>query len=252
MHKYLIAILISLVGTAGVMASKPFIAVLGDSNSWLGGDGCDSPKGWTFYLREILQDAELRSYARSGATWSHTERTGRDSEEYSEIISDNNVILNQFLRLHQDVQASLCPSPDIIILAAGTNDAWFESKYRPGCMAEDDSLSPLTVEGAVRFGLNVVRGLYPEAYLLILTPMESTVVADASIKTVARRIENGCHNFERTTVLRMDTLSPVRSTSERRCLQYTYDGTHTSIAGAKANAQIVADFLKNNKIIHRY
>ena len=77
------------------------IAILGDSNTWLGGDECDNQKGWNKWFKDILQPASCRSYARSGATWTHTTKTKRDTKENIGKLGKDNVIFNQVMRLKE-------------------------------------------------------------------------------------------------------------------------------------------------------
>lgn len=70
------------------------IVLLGDSNTWLGGDDCTSKRGWNTWFAQSFPHATCVSYARSGATWTNTRRTTRNLTENVGRISDNNVIYN--------------------------------------------------------------------------------------------------------------------------------------------------------------
>ena len=63
------------------------VAILGDSNTWLGGDQCDQPRGWNKWFKDYFAPASCRSYARSGATWTNTARTKRNPDEVKEVLS---------------------------------------------------------------------------------------------------------------------------------------------------------------------
>ena len=80
-----------------------------------------------FWFVRVLYKNSM-NYARSGATWSHTKNTKRDIFSYEEKLSDNNVVLNQVLRLIKDTKELRCSKPDYIFVMAGTNDAWFQNK----------------------------------------------------------------------------------------------------------------------------
>ena len=45
------------------------VVILGDSNTFIGGDQCDKPQGWNKWFKELANPLSCRSYARSGATW---------------------------------------------------------------------------------------------------------------------------------------------------------------------------------------
>ena len=111
-------------------ASKPRIALLGDSMTWIGGDSCQNETGWSHILKESGRAGAIDVYARSGATWTNTISTRRNPGHYTELLHDDNVIYNQAMRLIERADTSDC-SPNLIILFAGANDAWFAAK-RPG------------------------------------------------------------------------------------------------------------------------
>ena len=240
------------------------VAILGDSNTWLGGDDCSQRKGWTYWFCQSVRPASCHSYARSGATWTNTPRTVRDTEENIGSLGDNNVIYNQALRLieayehsaqptqcaAQPMERSAQPAPDIIIIAAGTNDAWFNAK-RPEAFKREanDELSTLpvskilTLEGAVMSNCRLLQRHFPKARLVLLTPMQTTAADDKLIHKAGDIIAE-CATRLGADVIRQDTESKVVSAKERRHHHYTYDGTHTSEAGARANGEMIAKQLK--------
>lgn len=103
------------------------VVLLGDSNTFIGGDDCDKDRGWSKWFKERFSPSTCKSYARSGATWTNCSKTKINTEEYSEKLTDNNVIFNQVLRLIQATKEGKEPQPDLIMIMAGTNDAWFKS-----------------------------------------------------------------------------------------------------------------------------
>lgn len=103
------------------------VVLLGDSNTFIGGDDCDKDRGWSKWFKERFSPSTCKSYARSGATWTNCSKTKINTEEYSEKLTDNNVIFNQVLRLIQATKEGNEPQPDLIMIMAGTNDAWFKS-----------------------------------------------------------------------------------------------------------------------------
>lgn len=251
----LLLLALALPSAAGAQEADPCAAlqvvILGDSNSWLGGDGCDKPRGWNTWFRSELKPAGCRSYARSGATWTHTERTKRNTEENTGRLSDDNVIYNQICRLLEAVEAGKQARPDLILISAGTNDAWFPDQ-RPGALvlmphvafAADSLLSRpanavLTLAEAVRWDCEMLKSAFPEARIVLLTPMQSTSIADDQI-TLAGNIIEGCARCLSLSVIRLDRDAPVRSAAERKHFRYTYDGTHTSEAGAQAVGRLAA------------
>ena len=171
------------------------VVLLGDSNTWIGGDDCDKPRGWNKWFKELFQPASIKSYARSGATWTNTKATKLNPEENIGTLGNDNVIYNQVVRLKQAVQEGKQATPDIIIIGAGTNDIWFRSK-RPGLytMAADKAMAEdatsiiakpvnqvLSLTESVRFNYELLHQAFPEARIIILSPMQTTKVPTQDI-----------------------------------------------------------------------
>ena len=235
------------------------VVILGDSNVWLGGDYCSQETGWSYWFREWTQPLSCRSFARSGATWSHCAATCADMMEVTELISDNNVVYNQILRLLGCVERHECEAPTLIIIMAGTNDAWFLKK-RPGALQADaaeaftaseeellqmDTPRLRSLAQAMRYDCTLLRRAFPEARILVTTPMQSIRVgikyirrAGDIIEGVAKLMDIGC--------LRLDRDIPIDCEHEKVRLRYTSDGTHTSPEGA----QVVAEKVRALTIDH--
>lgn len=242
----------AMVSAQGVLAGKHVVA-LGDSNTWIGGDSCDNTRGWNYWFARATSPASMRSYARSGATWSHTSKTVCDLEEYTEIITDNNVIYNQVMRLIDAVGRGEQRDPDVIMVAAGTNDAWFP-QFRPEqfsrtsreALGRDEvelmaSLpgKVLSLPEAVRYDLLMLQARFPSAAIIVLTPMQSVKISPRMLADVSGIIEEVAMGVG-ASVIRQDLLCPVNSEKESVCRQLTTDGTHTSTEGARRNASVIA------------
>lgn len=233
------------------------VVMLGDSNTWLGGDGCDCPRGWNKWFRDFFAPATCRSYARSGATWTNTERTVRDVEECTDRLGDNNVIYNQINRLVADVAEGRQPAPGLILIAAGTNDVWF-AKSRPAAftMTADEAFGAvyagaedvitgrvaceiLTLAESVRYGCEMLRAAFPDAHIVLLTPLQTTAVSVEAVRRTGDIIE-GCGRRMGLGVIRQDGDGFVSREQELRQKRMTTDGTHTSEAGARNNGARIA------------
>lgn len=240
--------------SAQVLSDTLDIAILGDSNTWLGGDDCDKPKGWNTWFASEIRPRTCKSYARSGATWTNTSTTKMNVEENIGVLGDDNVIYNQIIRLRNELDSNRIRRPDLIIIAAGTNDAWFEDK-RPNAFSLDKayqwhstevSQQPsdyLTIQQSVSFGIHLLREMLPEAKIVLMTPMYTTAVSKSKIRQCGDIIEY-CARQTDCFLIRQDKVSPVDSAKEKKRKNYTYDGTHTSIQGAKANGKILAGIIK--------
>ncbi len=227
------------------------VAILGDSNTWLGGDLCDKPKGWNTYFKAEYKPKSCVSLARSGATWTNTANTVIDREENVGTITDNNVIYNQVCRLIDGIETSKIPRPHLIIIACGTNDAWFEKK-RPqiwsasadeaiadeGIVAKDPSETPSLAQSVVQNCL-LLRQFMPDVKIVLLTPLQTTATPLQKIERVGDTIQK-CGSLLGIPVIRQDKICVVKAADEKVKRTNTYDGTHTNATGAKANGAILA------------
>ena len=208
------------------------VALLGDSNTWIGGEKCDNDRGWSTWFRKDLSPEYCRSFARSGATWTHTSSTKINESEYTEVISDDNVVSNQFQRLKSAVSAGEFPIPELIIVSAGTNDVWFSDR-RPDALKrgvpEDRNL---TLGGAVRDFCEDVKASFPKTEIIFLTPMFTTKTSDTDIRLAGDLIETAAKECG-AYVIRLDSTGCIDPGVEKKHFTYTEDGVHTSRAGAR-------------------
>ena len=229
------------------------VAILGDSNTWLGGDDCSKPKGWNTYFKAEFKPKSCVSLARSGASWTHTPETVRNVEEYAGKPTPNNVIYNQVERLKIAVDSGKIASPNLIIIASGTNDGWFRAKLYPHLFETSaerafnnrDSLVQMpvnkivTLAECVIYDCALLQKYFPEARVIMLSPMQTTAVPLSVINQIGDVIEN-CGKLMNISVIRQDKVCCVKSADERVKKVNTYDGTHTSQAGAQKNGKIIA------------
>ena len=225
-------------------AQAQHIVALGDSNTWLAGDSCTNPLGWITMVKEQMQPSSCHSYARSGATWTHTEATKYNPKENIEVLGDDNVIYNQIIRLREDCKAGLQPLPDLILILAGTNDMWFKAK-RPKAFshtAEEvcsdttrlyPTLQPnevLSMAEAIRYDYELLRDFCPTAKIVLLTPMQATKVSREIVIETGELIDQ-CGALLQMPVIRLDEVG-IDSEEEQRQKRYTSDGVHTNREGA--------------------
>ncbi len=239
-------------------------ALLGDSMTWIGGDSCQNPTGWSHILRESGIADKIDVYARSGATWTNTSSTLRNPSHYSEVLHDDNVVYNQAIRLIENAK-NPNEDPDIIVLFAGANDAWFATK-RPGIYEDDQSKMDFTTQthpgnitslgGSIRLVHYILNNRFPMATLLFVTPLQMSKTDAETIFKVSDIIEkvateNGC------LVLRADKESGITHQQETQSPTFTYDGVHTNPAGAKKLGEYILSYLltlpntsTNNTLLH--
>ncbi len=240
-------------------ASHPHIhvALLGDSNTFIGGDSCDKDKGWSKWFKERFEPASCKSYARSGATWTNNASTRMAPEEYTEILADNNVIYNQVLRLTDQVRKGTAPAPQLIVIMAGTNDAWFQSS-RPGLFAKTPrqvfASSQLTTSKkvnqvrtlaeSVRYSCEKLMEAFPNAQIVLVTPMQTAKPFNESVGRVGNIIEE-CAHYMALSVIRLDHQGCVYSAREKAQPRFTSDGIHTNREGARRNGYLIANQIES-------
>lgn len=249
--KTVLSFLLYLLPFAFVQAQH--IVALGDSNTWLAGDSCTNPKGWITVLKEQMEPASCRSYARSGATWTHTELTKYNTEEYTSLLGDDNVIYNQVNRLRDACNDSTQHTPDLILILSGTNDMWFEAK-RPQAFSktaeevctDTAALYPtrqpneiLSMAEAIRYDYEMLREFCPEATIVLLTPMHATKVSREVVTKTGELIDQ-CGALLQMPVIRLDEVG-INSEEEQREKRYTSDGVHTNTDGALLIGSYVAE-----------
>lgn len=218
------------------------VVILGDSNTWIGGDDCSRPKGWNYWFAKSFAPRSCRSYARSGATWSHTADTKDNITENIGVIGDDNVIYNQILRLNNAVAGGRQQKPNVIIIAAGTNDLLFPDK-RPDAFA-DRGAGTVSALGAIMYDCSLLHRDYPDAQIILLSPIESTRISNEVLNDFSERMEALAVDAG-YRIIRMDQVGCVRREDELRRRVNTYDGIHTSVAGAKANGNRLSAIIKN-------
>lgn len=230
------------------------VAILGDSNTWLGGDECNKPEGWNTWFKTALKPASCWSYARSGATWTHTPATKQNTKEVTGIISNDNVIYNQICRMEEAIAQGQRPSPNLIIIAAGTNDAWFPQKRPTVFEQTPEKAFALSIEKlmqrtpsevcslaeVVRYDCERIWEHFPKAQIVLLTPIQSTKIPVEQITQVGDIIE-ACAQKMCIGVIRMDREGCINAERERQKLLYTRDGTHTNETGARRNGHYIAN-----------
>lgn len=220
-------------------------AILGDSMTWIGGDSCQNDTGWTHYLKKSGIAKEIDIYARSGATWTNTNTTKQDTTFYSELLHDDNVIYNQAVKLKQRFEDGHVKCPDVIVLFAGANDAWFANR-RPGIFNIQDSIAAnhssvpseaTSLQKSVALVCDILKETFPEdTLIMMISPIEMSKATPDITEKVSEIIENTAKSRDILT-LRADKTIDIRHDIESITPTFTYDGVHTNARGADEIAQ---------------
>lgn len=261
MRRTMAAIALCLLAACGTMAQIHInksldVVFLGDSNTWIGGDDCDNAKGWNKWFKDFFRPASCKSYARSGATWTNTSQTKTNTEEDIAVLGDDNVIYNQIMRLRQAVENGTQAVPGLVIIAAGTNDAWFQNK-RPdifsmgtemALMTVNDNLSGINVNEmtslaqSVFYGIALLRESFPDVQIILFTPLQCTATSLENIQMVGDVLVE-CAEACNIGWLRQDDSKFLDREKELQHKHFTSDGTHTNAEGARHNARIIAEMV---------
>ena len=178
--------------------------------------------------------------------------TRLNTQEYTEVLADCNVVYNQVERLTLAYRQGSQPAPDVIIIAAGTNDAWFKQR-RPllfSKTAEQAFVQTAFITGrkpsailslaeSVRYGVELLMERFPKSRIILLTPMQTTKAPYSDVRRVGDVIEEVGRRMS-VPVVRQDHITGVYSNRELRKPFLTSDGTHTSVEGARRNGRLLA------------
>ncbi len=245
--------------TASAAHPELDVVLLGDSNTWIGGDDCSKERGWQKWFIEKFEPGSCRSYARSGATWTNTKNTVPDTKAYSEVLGDNNVIYNQVERLIEAVKSGRQVEPEVIIIGAGANDAWFASK-RPyefhetvaevfadekGMIADWQPSKTLTLAGSIRLSCERLMRAFPNAQIVLLTAPQITQCSYEDLRRVNDVITETGHRMSLTVIPLADecgTYNILENTTRRN----TADGCHTTADGARRMGRYIASRLESS------
>lgn len=206
------------------------IVLLGDSQTWIGGDSCENPIGWSHYLKDSGIAVRISTYARSGATWGNREETKADSKFYSEVIHPLNVVSNQVVRLENDIMSGKQIMPEVIIIMAGTNDAWFYPS------------DTLALAEGVRSNWEKLKRISPAAKLIAVTPVQNSKASEEDVSSIAEIIEKESLGYG-VSVLRADKETPFSHLQETATPRLTSDGVHTNSEGARLLAEYIISHL---------
>lgn len=238
--------------------SDKVCVIMGDSITWYGHDDLSGTEGWTHYFKDWFNFKSIKSYARSGATWSCTANTEYDIEQNTGSTTDNNVGYNQMNRLLDAISKGTQETPDYIIVALGTNDAWH--RYSASSNGGTDAVAELfnnttdyeqdieintclTTAKAIRYFSDMVTNNLPDTQVILLTPLQSSSISYNNVITIGDIIEE-CAKYCSYPVIRQDKECGVYRIQEARGYVNTKDGTHLSATGAKKVGNFLAQRIK--------
>lgn len=225
-------------------------------------------RSWRKYFKEILQPSKLSNTAVPGATWRDKDGTVYDGNPQING-SDNNInnVMGNQLEILLRAKDSTHPNYvynaeyddfDIIIIACGTNDtesiipttAEIETQFHNNGtpITNLTTLNRKTWQGAMRYVVDNLRKLYPNAQIFLCTPIQKTgnkyediLNKNAIIKNIARRLSS---NIIDTMVCGVYDMSCPSIGEEG---DYN-DGLHLSPQGASKMGKYIAKEVINNLV----
>ena len=242
------------------------VLTMGDSITAINEDESSWPRSWRKYFKEIIKPSKLENTAVPGATWTDKEGTVYDGNPVINGPDENknNVMGNQIEKLlrakdHTHPNYSKLEEYndfDLIIIACGTNDTHREiptreeiekTFYNDNTPISDLSLlDRKTWTGAMRYCIDTLRRLYPNAQIFVTTPIQKTTghkYADVADKNII--IKSIC---QRLSIPVVDTLScgvyDLSCPSGGKEGDYN-DGLHLSPQGAKKLGRYIANNIKH-------
>ena len=165
------------------------INFLGDSITAL--NTCE--RGWVKYFNEIIEPSFFMNIAVAGARLSNGNKVTFDGNPVflgDKTDYDQNVVLNQVEKISRAKDKSnehYCYNPDfddfdLIIIAAGTNDAFVKQRCNIDSIEEQFTINGkvvpsaevncCTVAGAMRIIYEKLRALYPNALIYFCSPIQ--------------------------------------------------------------------------------
>ena len=237
------------------------VVIFGDSITWYGKDDLTGDRGWTKWFNNHFEFKSIRSYARSGATWTATKDTIYDVEENTGIISANNCVYNQVNRMIDAINKGTQLIPDYIFVALGTNDfqRGLDKVNTEITIAESlgtDYSNEVNINTcttfikAMRYFHDQIWNIAPDAQVIILTPLQrGTYLED--MEKAANQIKK-CAGYLAYPVIDQFKNSMLSSVSESlghaknsSSWDYTPDGLHPSARGAKFIGDWIAQQAKS-------
>lgn len=158
-----------------IKPSLPNVVLMGDSIT----DNKDDHGWWVNIIPEYVEFASLNNYACGYACWTVSSDTTENLTTHTHTPASWNVIWNQVNRLKNDVLIGTTPTPDVIVILAGTNDVSLNKNFGTVESAFDGnnilskSFSEIaTMAQSIRYTCEYIRSLYPDVQLILATPMQ--------------------------------------------------------------------------------
>ena len=224
------------------------IMVLGDSIT-------EIEIGWVQRFKQIIKPKTWTNLAVGGAKWCNEDNTVIDGT----TSGDNNVISNQ---VYKAINGSY-PTPDIIIISAGTND-WrdttedIEKQFtnRSNSYIPLSSVDLKSWSGAIRYAIEKLSTKWLNVQIFICTPNQATEGKKAyiSIRDKGKIIKDVCH---RLSIPVLDVggecgICGLYENNNGSNGRYLWDGLHENSSGAYKHGEYIAKQIASRYVQYNY
>ena len=224
------------------------IMVLGDSIT-------EIEIGWVQRFKQIIKPKTWTNLAVGGAKWCNEDNTVIDGT----TSGDNNVISNQ---VYKAINGSY-PTPDIIIISAGTND-WrdttedIEKQFTNGgnTYIPLSSVNLKTWSGAIRYAIEKLTTKWVNTQIFICTPNQAAEGKKSyiSIRDKGKIIKEVCH---RLSIPVLDVggecgICGLYENNDSSNGRYLWDGLHENSSGAYKHGEYIAKQIASRYVQYNY
>ena len=253
------------------------------------GDSITTESYYIKWLRKLLQIYKYYNLAVSGAWWSDKDNTKYDGNPVFNGADNNfnNVLGNQVQKIIDNPEL-YSEAPDIIIISAGTNDLYYKMGIPNNPSAKDIRLAinnnyqnengtiylseptfdindtykdyRRTIAGSMRYCVNKLQELFPNAKIYILTPIHSCYATHDYITTTIKQeyiTESAKHLG--VPVIHVGEECGINADYEYQGAMWSgptgyheksgrdlIDGLHPNENGSKKMAKYIAKYILNN------
>ena len=230
-------------------------------NVVLFGDSITDTKVNGEWVKQIINYAKFNSltnYGRGYCTFTFKNDTVKNTTDTSNSNVGNNVIWNQYNRMVEDINNRKIPSPDCIIILAGTNDA-IQTKTIGDVngvfnnSAQSTDVKTLTnLCASVRYVCELIMTNYPNAQIILATPLQMKDYNKTSQVILVRNAIISCANKMGIKIIDQTYESGIYAYAENVRPKFLSDGIHLTAEGGKKVAQFLAREFYNKININYY
>ena len=230
-------------------------------NVVLFGDSITDTKVNGEWVKQIINYAKFNSltnYGRGYCTFTFKNDTVKNTTDTSNSNVGNNVIWNQYNRMVEDINNRKIPSPDCIIILAGTNDA-IQTKTIGDVngvfnnSAQSTDVKTLTnLCASVRYVCELIMTNYPNAQIILATPLQMKDYNKTSQVILVRNAIISCANKMGIKTIDQTYESGIYAYTENVRPKFLSDGVHLTAEGGKKVAQFLAREFYNKININYY